>query len=29
MVQQKFGADTVAHIRQMTSHQLTRLYASA
>jgi len=29
MVQRKFGDDTVAHIRQMTSHQLPRLYASA
>jgi hypothetical protein len=29
MVQRKFGDDTLAHIRQMTSHQLTRLHASA
>jgi hypothetical protein len=29
MVRRKFGEATVEHIRQMTSHQLTRLHASA
>lgn len=29
MVGRKFGADTVAHIREMTSHRIERLYASA
>jgi len=28
MVREKFGNDTVAHIRQMTSHRLERLYAT-
>lgn len=28
LVQQKFGADTVAHIREMTSHRLERQYAA-
>src|SRR5439155_2398852 len=29
LMQGKFGPETVAHIREMTSHQLDRLYASA
>jgi anaerobic magnesium-protoporphyrin IX monomethyl ester cyclase len=28
MVRQRFGEDTVAHIRQMTAHRLERLYAA-
>ena len=28
MVRQKFGADTVAHIREMTAHRIERMYAS-
>ena len=29
MVRQKFGEDTVGHIRDMTAHHLVRLHASA
>jgi hypothetical protein len=28
MVRETFGEETVAHIRQMTSHRLERLYVS-
>ena len=29
MVRQKFGEDTVSHIREMTAHHLVRLHATA
>jgi radical SAM superfamily enzyme YgiQ (UPF0313 family) len=29
MVERRFGADTVAHVREMTSHQITRRHAAS